>query len=297
MAISERQLETWSGIGAATQSKTTYGTVRTALERTDAPYNAKTYTVYLQGSYGNDTNVYCDSDVDVAISTSSVYYSDTSSLSADQRARFDSAWSTASYSASDFKNQVATHLKARFGQAVTPGDKAIFVPGNDTRRDTDVLACAEFRRYFQFTNGGPDDYHEGVCFFLPDGTRIENYPKMHLANCSTKNQATNGWFKPTARVFKNMRNRMIETGLIASDLAPSYFMEGLLYNVPKDRFGGSQVANFTDVFNWLHGEDRSKFVCASERFYLLFEGSPVTWRAAKCAAFLDAVVAFWNAGG
>jgi hypothetical protein len=119
---------------------------------------------------------------------------------------------------------------------------------------------------------------------------------MHLANCTTKHQATQSWFKPTVRVFKNMRNRMIDTGAITADLAPSYFIEGLLYNVPNDRFGGGQVANFTDVFNWLYQADRSDFVCANERFYLLRESSRVTWRAANCIAFLEKLAAFWNAG-
>jgi hypothetical protein len=297
MAISDQQLETWSAIGAAAQSKATYATVKTTLERADAPYASKGYTVYLQGSYGNDTNVYRDSDVDVVICTSSVYYSDTSELPPDQKARFESGWTEATYTAADFKNDVTAHLKARFGQSVNAGEKAIFVPGNDSRRDADILACAEFRRYFQYTNGGPSDYYEGVCFFLPDGTRIENYPKMHLANCAAKHQATQNWFKPTVRLFKNMRNRMIDSGVITSDLAPSYFIEGLLYNVPNDRFGGGQTTNFSDVFNWLYVADRSKFICANERFYLLYEDSRVTWRAAKCIAFLDALAAFWNAGG
>lgn len=296
MAISDQQLQTWCSIGASTQSKTTYGTIQTALERADAPYASKSYTVYLQGSYGNDTNVYRDSDVDVVICTNSVYYSDTSDLTPDQKARFNSGWSAALYSANDFKRDVTAHLKARFGQSVSAGNKAVFVPGSDTRRDADVLACAEFRRYFQFTYGGPGDYYEGICFFLPDGTRIENYPKLHSANCSAKHQAQN-WFKPTVRLFKNMRNRMIDAGAIAADLAPSYFIEGLLYNVPNDRFGGGQTANFTDVFQWLYAADRSKFLCANERFYLLYEGSPVTWRTANCTAFLNALAAFWNSGG
>lgn len=296
MSISDQQLQTWSGVGASAQSKTTYGTIKLALERSDAPYASKSYEVYLQGSYGNDTNVFRDSDVDVVICTSSVYYSDTDSLSPDQKARFTTNFSPATYTGVDFKADVTTHLKARFGQAVKAGDKAIFVPEDGARRDADVLACSEFRRYFQYTDGGPSDYYEGICFFLPDGARIENYPKIHLANCTAKHQATQSWFKPTVRVFKNMRNRMIDKGTIAADLAPSYFIEGLLYNVPNDRFGGGQTANFTDVFNWLYQADRSDFVCANERFYLLRESSPVTWRATNCTAFLDKLAEFWNAG-
>jgi hypothetical protein len=52
-----------------------------------------------------------------------------------------------------------------------------------------------------------------------------------------------GFFKPTLRVYKNLRNKMIERGQIEEGWATSYYLEGLLYNVPPDRFGGSQVAN------------------------------------------------------
>jgi hypothetical protein len=51
MAIPEAQLETWSKQGSVTQSKATYGTVKAALETVDAPYAAKDYSVFLQGSY------------------------------------------------------------------------------------------------------------------------------------------------------------------------------------------------------------------------------------------------------
>ena len=41
---------------------------------------ARGVSVFLQGSYKNDTNVYGDSDVDIVIYTDAVYYSDTSNL-------------------------------------------------------------------------------------------------------------------------------------------------------------------------------------------------------------------------
>jgi hypothetical protein len=40
-------------------------------------------------------------------------------------------------------------------------------------------------------------------------------------------------------------------------------------------------------------QDRSKFVCANEQYYLLHADSPVTWRADKCDAFLKAAVELW----
>ena len=120
------------------------------------------------------------------------------------------------------------------------------------------------------------------------------YPKQHSANCTSKHQATKQWFKPTVRMFKNMRNRMIEDKRIEDDLAPSYFLEGLLFNVPNGKFGSTYQSTFVDCINWLIHTDRSKFVCANERHWLFQDGSPVSWRSANCDRFLDAMVKFWN---
>lgn len=135
---------------------------------------------------------------------------------------------------------------------------------------------------------------EGICFWPPSGSRIENYPEKHSENCTRKHQDTKSWFKPTARIFKNLRNTMIEKKIIRDDLAPSYFVEGMLYNVPDHRYGGTEQLNFKDVLEWLLAADRSKFLCANEQFYLL-GNSNVTWPADNCTAFLNAVKKYWDA--
>jgi hypothetical protein len=290
MAIQEAQLETWSHQGAVTQSRDTYATIKRALEDNSAPYAGQSYTSFLQGSYANDTNVYADSDVDIVMRLDSIYYSDVSQLSEGDRAAYNAAWLAASYSLEQFKTDVIAHLKRKFGDAaVTPGKKAISIKGQGARRDADVLVCAEFRRYFNFSGSANQWYEEGICFFRPDGTRIENFPRQHSENCTRKHQISRQWFKRTVRVYKNLRNRMIEDGMIEEGLAPSYYLEGMLYNVPPEKFGGSQVDNFTDTFRWIVLADRSKFVCANEQFYLFNDYSPVTWRAANCEKFLGAV--------
>lgn len=80
MAIPESQLDTWSHQGSITQSCATYATVKRSNEASDTKYADKSYEVFLQGSYGNDTNIYAESDVDVVIRLDSVYYYDTSAL-------------------------------------------------------------------------------------------------------------------------------------------------------------------------------------------------------------------------
>ena len=63
MAIPESQLDTWSHQGSITQSSNTYATITGALEAAGTPYANKAYKVFLQGSYGNDTNIYAPDDV------------------------------------------------------------------------------------------------------------------------------------------------------------------------------------------------------------------------------------------
>ncbi|WP_439924445.1 hypothetical protein [Nitrobacter sp. JJSN] len=87
---------------------------------------------------------------------------------------------------------------------------------------------------------------------------------------------------------------MIDKKLIVPDLAPSYFLEGLLSNVPNDRFGGTEQQNFRDTLDWLWKADRSKFACANDLHYLFHATSPVTWRSEKCDTFLSKTVDYWN---
>ena len=76
MEISESQFEIWSHQGSKSQSASTYKTVKGVLNDSRSPYYKWLYRIFLQGSYGNDTNIYADSDVDIVICLESVYYSD-----------------------------------------------------------------------------------------------------------------------------------------------------------------------------------------------------------------------------
>lgn len=295
MAISERQLDIWAKQGSVTQSANTYAAIRSALDDVSAPYHSKDYNIFLQGSYGNDTNIYADSDVDVVIKLGSTYYSDLSNLNENELALYNSKRTDATYSYDEFKADVIRQLTARFGSNVKPGSKAIFVQGENSRRDADVIAATEFRKYIRFHSFSNQNYIEGICFWTKDGVKIINYPKLHSSNCTSKHQATNSWFKPVVRIFKNMRNSMITNGYIEEGLAPSYFLEGLLYNVPNDKFGVSYEQSLVAAINWISRADHTKLLCANEQYYLLHPTSPVTWRKESLERFLAAVIKFWNA--
>jgi len=294
MAIPESQLETWSHQGSITQSSDTYGVIKRVLEAATTPYFGKNFLVFLQGSYGNDTNIYSESDVDVVIRLDSVFFHDLSEMPQEQQSAFIAAHTDSTYKYDNFKSDVITTLNTNFGQSVKAGTRAIKISANGNRRNADVLIATEHRRYHKFISVSDQEYDLGICFFTSTGTKIANYPKQHSANCTMKHQATNTWFKPTVRILKNMRGKLVENGAISKDIAPSYFLEGLLYNVPNDKFGISYSDTLVACLNWILKADRTKFVCANEQYYLL-RNSDVTWSEINCNKFLDEIKSLWKA--
>jgi hypothetical protein len=295
MPIDEAQLTTWSSQGSIQQSAATYQTIRSVLDHKDSPYYAKLYQIFLQGSYGNDTNIWKDSDVDIVMRLTSVYYPDTTSLTPAEKTNYDQARMSTDYSWAKFKQEVAAWLTKNFGAGVDASGKAIYVPGSGNRRDADVLACAEHREFITYPAIGNPTYREGVIFWKADGTQIINYPKQHSENCTTKHQNTNSYFKPTVRIFKNIRNSMIENGQLQEGVAPSYFLEGMLYNVPANLFGVSHQQTVISCFNHIYGmQDKSKLTCANGIHWLLRQGHSVCWSPDDHNTFMEAFKQFWD---
>jgi hypothetical protein len=112
MTIPEVQLETWSHQGSVTQSKNTYATIKRALEDANAHYTDRNFEVYLQGSYGNDTNIFDESDVDIVICYKGAFFHDLTALPADQQSAFRAAMPDGTYLYSTFKGHVQTALES-----------------------------------------------------------------------------------------------------------------------------------------------------------------------------------------
>lgn len=295
MAISEDQLKTWGKQGPTPQFTATYDLLRNHLNDSSSPYYPKDFSIFLQGSYKNDTNVYGDSDVDVVMRLNQTFYTDLSNLPEEDKKLWDASRSDAEYSLDQFKKDVSGWLVKKYGDDVQPGTKAIDIKGNGNRRNADVLVCCKHRRYTRFKSLTDASYHEGISFFNSNGIRIDNFPEQHHDNCTKKHQHSKNWFKHTARIYKNLRNTLIEKKIIEDSIAPSYFLEGLLWNVPLDRFGGTEQQNFRDTIEWLRTADRTKFVCANGLYYLCHPTSLVTWRAENCERFIRKAVDYWNA--
>lgn len=293
MPIPEQQLETWAKQGAIAGSRDTYAIVKRTLEEADTEYAGKSYEVFLQGSYCNDTNVYAESDVDVVICLNSVFYHDLTNMTTAEQTAFQSAFANGTYTLAEFKTQVLNALRKRFGATVKPDPKAIKIPADGARRNADVIVAASFRRYYRFMGFLDQSYEEGVCFWNDKGERIANYPKQHSKNCTTKHQATNSWFKPAVRILKNMRQRLVNNNEIEKSTAPSYFLEGLLYNVPNHLFGKTYQLTFLEAITWILNQDTTKLECANGQYYLLRDTN-VTWSPEKYNEFMKAVINLWE---
>ena len=59
-----------------------------------------------------------------------------------------------------------------------------------------------------------------------------------------KTESTGRMYKRTVRILKVMRNNLIVLSKISEELASSFFIESLVYNVPNDHF---VVCNYTQT--------------------------------------------------
>src|SRR5260370_10270412 len=128
MTIPETQLETWTHIGAGPQSTATYQSIKAVIEHKDAPYASRQVDSFLQGSYGNDTNVYgADSDVDIVLRSKAFFHYNLDALPEPQKVEFKRVHPTPSeYTLKAFKTDVTAWLSKNYGGDLdTSGKKAL----------------------------------------------------------------------------------------------------------------------------------------------------------------------------
>lgn len=294
MAISEQQLQTWSHQGAKVGSAETYQAIKAALEEREAPYAGHRFEVFLQGSYGNDTNIYAESDVDIVICLTEVFDSDTGGLSPTDKTTYEAGYLPATYGFREFQRDVFIWLQGNYGNGVKIGKKAIFVPGNANRRDADVVVCIEHRRYVSYQSSRNLQYHAGICFWKADGDKVVNFPKQHRDNLTIKHQAASSRLKANVRVLKNMRKAMVKDGWLADGVAPSYFLEGMLYNVPNEYFVNSFQKTFENYLPWLAHCNSMQLTCANGLHPLVRDEYQICWNTNDFTNFIRSAWHYWN---
>ena len=295
MPIPESQLETWSHQGAVTTAKQTHESIRNALNSHKWPTGVN-FEVYLQGSYKNTTNIRGDSDVDIVAQLYSTFESDLSELTDSQQILHKLTHPPSTYLWRNFRSDVIVALRNYYGYSAVDdtGNKSLKVAEGSNRLPADVVVCIQYRKYKHFVNQSNPNYVEGMVFYtLRENRRVINFPKVHYQNGTEKNGRTSSRYKPTIRIFKNARTHLVKQGAISKELAPSYFLECLLYNVPDEKFTSNCQNTFGNVVNWLLETNMSSFVCQNEQVYL-FGNTPEQWSSSNALSLLQAYVDLWN---
>jgi hypothetical protein len=114
VGIPESQLKTWANQGAAGMAKSTYASIRNALQE-ELNLPPTSYDVYLQGSYRNDTNIYADMDVDVVVELTDGFYYDVGRLPPANQAAFHGAYRNATYCGQTFGETYSSHFRLTTG--------------------------------------------------------------------------------------------------------------------------------------------------------------------------------------
>ena len=260
MGIPNDQLERWSRHVDHISAQKSHLSIRDNLQLLAWPDSW--WTDYLQGSYRNHTNVRASSDVDIVVQIEPQGYLD------------------------EFRQDVLSDLRGSYG-VVKEGNKSIKVRMGSV--NADVVVCEKLK-------GGV----EGIRFFTHKENprrEIRNYPKLHIRNGEIKNQDTGGVYKPTVRIFKNMRNRLVEEGKLDERTAPSYFMECLLYNVPDSSFINVCDCTVLNALSWFINNVESDELKCQCLPIPLYGPSPEKWSKPDAIKLVLALWGMWTDWG
>ena len=289
MPIPESQLSRWSDHGPQQASIRTHEAIRRALDNHRWPAGM-TYDFYLQGSYHNDTNLPGDSDVDVVLELKSVFRHDSSALSRQEQNRLSSSFQPPAHDWNDFRRETLKALGGSFGRApVGQGNKSVKLKGASNRLAADIVVCMEYRKYTSYQS-----YTQGIVFWaLQDKRWVVNFPKLHHDSGAEKGRRTGDRYKRTVRMFKSARNHLETTGQIGSKLAPSYFLECLLYNAPDSAYQWGFQDTFCSIVNWMNQTSLERLVCQNGQ-QALFGGNQEQWAVADARTLAARLAGLWN---
>jgi hypothetical protein len=233
----EKIFSFWSQSPSATEEERCERVISAIKKAISSSSNlqARKILVFTQGSFRNRVNVRQESDVDVGVMLYEYF------LAQYPEGKKDSDFGNidASYSFSQFKNELEDALVSYFGHAaVKRGNKAFDIKASKSQVEADVVPLFEFRQYWD--NG---NYRAGVALF-PDkgGGRIENYPErlvdywphilLHYENGVSKNTATSRRYKGMVRVLKKLLVELEGAGNSTAKVVPGYLLECLAWNAP-----------------------------------------------------------------
>ena len=230
---------------------------QTQKKYSDLPYykinmaseNQYDLTIFVQGSYANNTNVKGDSDIDIAVVRENVFRGEYRTGISGKNYGFQPA----THDALEFKKIIFKALYDKFGNDTVRKNKSILIKGNYSRKQADVVPPLRYRNYKQDYYNDENNFKPGVLITTDDGQEIINYPEIHLENGRRKNIITNYYFKKIVRIMKELKYLMEEEGYNSASKINSFLIESLLWNVPDVLFLNEEEysAKFIGIVNYL----------------------------------------------
>jgi hypothetical protein len=297
LTIPELQLERWSHQGPTAGASAAYESVRRGLASKNSPIRDLDFEVYLQGSYKNDTNIRTDSDVDIVLQLNSTFHYDDSAMREEEKTALRRSTPQPTYSWEGFRSNTLKALKSYFDESsVTEGNKSVKLSGDSGRLPADIVVCLQFRKYRKFRSEEDHSFTEGITFRdLNENRWVVNFPKQHYERGVSKNseEQTDGCYKPTVRLFKNARNNLIDQRVITDALAPSYFLESLIYNVPNNLFSSNLQKTLYGTLFWLTESDLSDLPCPNQQLPL-FGSASEQWSLDSAKKTVGGLSELWD---
>ena len=193
--------------------------------------------IFAQGSYYNNTNVRQEADMDLRAVHPDIrveYAPDVVVEYAQNQLCLSDTGRTFAEVVQGMRREITSELSTKFGplNVDASGNKAIRLkkqPGS--RADVDVVPT--FQYYWVTWNSFTRSYYvtEGVTILGKNGLWTNNFPEQHHTNGIEKRARTKQRFKKYVRIFKRLRDELVESGQLASKQVPSFLVECLTYAV------------------------------------------------------------------
>jgi hypothetical protein len=293
--FTEQTLDDWRKPASETEEQkisNAISMIKDAIKSHDTLKN-KDIEFIVQGSYGNNTNIKLNSDIDVCVMLKDTFYSEYR----DGASRDNYGFTDGTNNFSDYRKFIIEALIKKFNvENIVVGNKSIKINSNTYRVQADVIPAFQYRNYRNDKENNPENFIEGIKFYSAKNEEVINYPKQHISNGTTKNSNTTRRFKRAVRLYKRIKNKMIEDGLPVPKSINSFLIEGLLWNTPNTTFNNSSTWNglLKDSIIFLYNNTDTDEKCkdwgeVSEMFYLFHSGRK--WSQADVNSFL---VQMWN---
>lgn len=192
-------------------------------------YSTDKITIFIQGSYANNTCVRNESDVDIAVVRDDIFEYAFGE-------KFAGSSTDQKNAAVALKNAVERVLRTHFPYQVHRGNKSIKVDGNTYRKNADTVPSVAVHYYYRSHLKDYSTFWDGIVIYADNGQIIRNFPKQHIANGKAKNNQTKYYYKRMVRIIKKMRYLMSDLGYACANNVSSFGLESLLWNLPDSCF-------------------------------------------------------------